>query len=320
MRYRTLGRTGVSVSEIGLGSWSMGGGWGERDDTSALAALHRAIDLGINFFDTALAYGDGHAERLIGRVLKERREPVIAATKIPPMNREWPARADVPLSEVFPAKWITRCTERSLKNLGVDALDLTQLHVWADRWLDEPDWLEVLKGLQAEGKVRFIGVSINDHEPKSALRLVRSGAVDTLQVIYNLFDQSPAKELFPAAQEREIGIIARCPFDEGALSGRLTPETVFHPDDWRRDYFAGERLCEALERAERFRFLIRDEIATPAQAALKFCLSHPAVGTVIPGMRRPEHVEENVRASDGCPLRPEELAQARPLAWVRNFY
>lgn len=320
MQYRILGRTRLRVSEIGFGTWAIGGMWGPRDDDLALLALHRALDLGINFIDTALAYGEGHSERLVARVFRERGQRVTVATKIPPKNHEWPARCGVPMKEVFPRDWIIRCTERSLKHLETDCLDLQQLHVWAERWIEETGWIETLRDLQAQGKIRFIGVSVNDHEPDSALELVRSGWVDTIQVIYNIFDQSPAERLLPLAQEKGSGIIARCPFDEGGLTGKLRADTVFPKGDWRREYFSGTRLKETVERVEGLNFLIRNEIRSLPQAALKFCLSHPAVSCVIPGMRRPEHAEENAAVSDGRVLTPAELERLKVHAWPCNFY
>jgi aryl-alcohol dehydrogenase-like predicted oxidoreductase len=294
--------------------------WGPLDDEKAVAALHRALDLGITFIDTALAYGEGHSERLIARVFRERGKRVTTATKIPPKNHEWPARRGLPLKEVFPRDWIIRCTERSLRSLETDCLDLQQLHVWNEEWMEQPEWIETLRDLQAQGKIKFIGVSITDHEPDPALSLVRSGWVDTIQVIYNIFDQSPAEHLLPLAQEKKVGIIARCPFDEGGLTGTLRPDTVFPRGDWRREYFYGDRLIETVERVGRMKFLVRDEIRTLPQAALKFCLSHPAVSCVIPGIRRPEHAEENAAASDGKLLTPAELEILKAHAWPRNFY
>lgn len=320
MRDRPLGTSGLRVSEIGLGTWGMGGMWGPPDDRLAITTMLRAMELGVTLFDTALAYGDGHSEQLIARAFREAGRRVTVATKVPPKNHVWPAKAGTPLREAFPRDWIIRCTERSLRNLETDTIDIQQLHVWADGWMDDPEWAETLHDLKAQGKIHVIGVSINDHDPASALRLTRSGLVRSLQVIHNLFDQTPADELFPVAEAQHVGIIARCPFDEGGLTGTLRPDTVFHKDDWRRDYFQGDRLRETIERAERFRFLIRGEVTSLSQAALKFCLSHPAVSTVIPGMRRPAHVEENCAVSDGRLFSPAERERARALAWSRNFY
>ena len=320
MHYRLLGKTGLRVSEIGFGAWGIGGGWGVRDDQQAAASLRSALDRGVNFFDTALAYGEGHSERLIAEVVGESREPAIIATKVPPKNHEWPARYDVSVAEAFPKKWVIRCTERSLKNLRTDCIDLQQLHVWSPRWLAETEWLEALQEMKRQGKVRFIGVSINDHEPDTALDLIRNERVDALQVIYNIFDQGPGDRLFPLARQHGVGILARCPLDEGSLTGSLKNDTVFHPEDWRAEYFRGDRLNEVVKRVGQLDFLIRDEIRTLSQAALKFCLSHPAVSTVIPGMRRAEHLEENCLGSDGRPLTSSELKRLEAHRWQRNFY
>lgn len=323
MQYRSLGRTGVEVSEIGFGTWSMGSMWGERDDEAAVKALDLAIDIGVNFFDTAFAYGDGHSERLIGRVVKDRavRGRVFIATKVPPKDYHWPARAKSKATDIFPRKWIRETTEKSLKNLKTDFVDLQQLHVWAADWAQETEWLEELKKLKKEGKVRFYGISINDHDPLTAIDVVNQDLIDSVQVIYNLYDQTPAQQLLPLCREHRVGVIARVPFDEGGLTGRLTPETQFEKEDWRRFYFKGDRLRQACERAERLKeFIGREGVETLPQLALKFCLSHPAVSTVIPGMRRPEHLQSNCAASDGRPLSERMLADLKGHAWPRNFY
>lgn len=321
MRYRILGRTGREVSEIGFGAWGIGGSWwGPTDDDESVRALVRAMELGINFVDTAYVYGDGHSERLIARAIRESGRRPIVATKIPPRNEQWPADLRSAARDAFPPDWIAACTERSLKNLGTGTIDLQQFHVWTDTWLEETSWWEAIRRLKESRKIRFFGVSVNDCEPESVLKLVQSGLVDTVQVIYNLFEQAPAERLLPLCQDHGVGVIVRVPFDEGSLTGTFHPRMTFHPEDFRRDYFAGSRLEETCERVDQFRFLVRDEITSLAQAALKFCLSHPAVSTVIPGMRSVRHVEENAAASDGRLLRPEELARIKTLAWHRNFY
>jgi aryl-alcohol dehydrogenase-like predicted oxidoreductase len=319
MKYRTLGRTGLRVSEIGLGCWGMGGGWGPRDDQSSILTVQKAIDLGVNFLDTALAYGEGHSEKVVSKALSKISQPVTVATKIPPKNDQWPARHDSSITNVFPRDWIIQCTEKSLKNLKRECLDLQQFHVWSASWDNEDEWKETVQKLKKQGKIQFFGISINDHEPNSALETIESGLVDTVQVIYNIFDQSPEEKLFPLCLKKKIGVIARVPLDEGGLSGNLTRETKFHPEDWRSNYFKGENLIETYRRAEKLKFLIRDEIKTLAQGALKFCLSHPAVSTVIVGMRKPSHVEENCLVSDGRPLKKEELHELKAHAWRRNF-
>ena len=321
MRYRTFGRTGWQVSEIGLGTWAMGFMWGPLDDDEAIRALRLARELGVNFFDTALGYGEGHSEELIAKALGPAREGLYVATKALPKNMEWPARHDAPVREVFPSDWIVECTERSLSHLNREAVDLQQLHVWSPLWMQQlDDWLPAVERLKQQGKIRAFGISLNDFEPDTALEAVASGLIDSVQVIYNIFEQAPAPQLLPLCQRHGVGVIARVPLDEGSLTGQFTADTTFHPDDWRRVYFAGARLRETVERVERLRFLVRREITTPAQAALKFCLAHPAVSTVIPGMRKTSNVRINCAASDGLPLTPQELQELRRHAWPRNFY
>ena len=320
MRYRTFGRLGWQVSEIGLGTWGMGSMWGPSDDVEAIRAIHRALELGVNFIDTAMVYGEGHVETLVGQALAGR-SGVHVATKVPPKNREWPARHEVPVADAFPASWIIAHTEQSLRRLRVEAIDVQQLHVWSPRWLFERDgWWPAVERLKRAGKIRAFGVSVNDHEPETGRELVGSGLVASIQVIFNLFDQAPAESLLPACLAHNVAVIARVPFDEGGLTGQLTEQTLFSPDDWRAAYFRGDRLIDTVRRARALEAALRPEAATLAQGALKFCLSHPAVSTVIPGMRRVAHVEENCAASDGVLLSAALLEQLRAHAWPRNFY
>ncbi|MBI2066738.1 MAG: aldo/keto reductase [Deltaproteobacteria bacterium] len=323
MKYRPFGRTGLNISEIGFGTWGIGGTWwGGPQDQGALAALRESLDLGVNFFDTAYVYGDGHSEELIGKVVKEKkvRSQVYLATKVPPKNWGWPAVEGSDVTKIFPGSWIRQCTERSLKKLHTDYVDLQQLHVWAPNWLRSGDWLETLQKLQQEGKVRWFGISINDHQPDSALELVRSGLIQSVQVIYNIFDQSPEKNLLPLCREYKVGVIVRVPLDEGGLSGKLTPTTQFAEGDWRRNYFRGDRLGETCDRVEKLKEFLGDEEKTISDLALKFTLAHPAVSTVIPGMRHPEHLRSNSAVSDGKPLSDKRLQALKQHAWPRNFY
>ncbi len=321
MEYRRLGRPGVKVSEIGFGAWGIGKGWwGETDDDLSVRALVRALEMGVTFIDTAHAYGNGHSERLIARAFSQVRRRVFVATKVPLKGTEWPPRAGVPARHAFPADWIIKHTELSLGNLETDCLDLQQLHIWRDEWVDELEWQEAVQKLKQRGKIRLFGVSIMDHRPESALRLVRSGLADTVQVIYNIFDQSPADALFPLCQQFDVGVIARVPLDEGSLTGQLTPQTTFPKDSFQGHYFRAGRLRETCKRVDRLRPFLGGEIRTLATLALKFCLSHPAVSTVIPGMRRPDRVEENCAASDGKPLPQDLLSSLKAHAWARNYY
>jgi aryl-alcohol dehydrogenase-like predicted oxidoreductase len=321
VRYRRLGRTGIEVSEIGYGAWGIGGSqWGGADDDESIQALHRAIDLGLNFIDTALAYGQGRSERLVGQVVRERPERIYVATKVPPKNLTWPAPAGVPVEEAFPADHIKACAELSLANLGLERIDLLQLHVWSDEWVDQGDWREAVDELRAAGKIGFFGVSINDHQPSNGVRLVQSGAADTVQVIYNVFDQSPEDELFPACREHDVGVIARVPLDEGGLTGRIGPDTEFAEGDFRENYFRGDRKREVQERVRAIAAdlgISEDELA---EVALRFVLSDPTVSTVIPGMRSLRNVERNVAVSDRDGLPDDWREKLRAHRWVRDFY
>jgi len=322
MQMRPLGRTGLRVSEVGYGAWGIGGAlWvGARDDES-LRALHRAVDLGVNFIDTALGYGMGHSEGLVGRLLRERREAIYVATKVPPKDLGWPARRGVPVSKCYPADHIVECCEKSLRNLGTDHVDVLQLHTWQDRFLDEDGWRDALLSLKKSGKARLLGVSINDHDPGSALRAVKSGVFDTFQVIYNIFDQSPEDELFAACLADGRGVIARVPFDEGALTGTITPETEFPDGDFRNHYFGGDRKRQVWDRVLRLKKLLAEgEAKTLPELALRFCLAHDAVSTVIPGMRKVANVEANTSVSDGRRLTPSARTALRTHAWHRDFY
>jgi aryl-alcohol dehydrogenase-like predicted oxidoreductase len=321
MRYRRLGRTGIEVSEIGYGAWGIGGAqWGGADDDESVQALHRAIDLGLNFIDTALAYGDGRSERLVGRVVRERAENVHVATKVPPKNRIWPAAPGSRLEDVFPPGYPTECAERSIENLGLDGVDVLQLHVWNDDWADSDALRAELDELRSSGKARFVGISINDHQPSNGLRMVRSGAIDTVQVIYNVFDQSPEDELFPACREEDVGVIARVPLDEGGLTGRIGPDTEFEGDDFRGNYFRGDRRREVHERTTAIAADLGIAMDALAETALRFVLAEPAVSTVIPGMRSLRNVERNVAVSDGGTLPDEQREKLHAHRWVRNFY
>ena len=321
VHYRTLGRSGLRVSEIGFGAWGIGKGmWVGAEDDESLRALHRAIDLGVNFIDTALAYGDGHSERLVGQVVRSRPERIYVATKVPPKNGQWPARPGVPADEAFPAEYVLACADQSLRNLGLETIDVLQFHVWSDEWVGQGSWQEAIARLKEQGKIRFFGVSINDHEPHNALRLIETGLVDTVQVIYNIFDQSPEDQLFPACQAHNVGVIVRVPLDEGGLTGRITPETTFPEGDWRHRYFRGERKREVYERVLRIVDDLGITLERMPEVALRFTLSHPAVSTVIPGMRSVRNVEANCRVGDGQGLPPEQVQRLRAHRWVRNFY
>lgn len=307
MRYRKLGRTGIRVSEIGFGGWGIGGGWGRQDDEEAMRALKRALDLGVTFFDTAMGYGDGHSERLIGQAVADVRDRVVIATKISPKTRRWPVLPHEPISETFPADWIVECTEKSLRNLNTDYIDVQQLHAWTPPYVQQLEWYQALSGLKERGKIRAFGVSANDWDPYGPVDLVKSGLIDSVQVIYNIFEQRPAEKLLPTALEHDVGIVVRVPFEEGLLTGKMGPGYDFDEGDWRAEWLTPNRLQKAARRVEALKPFLAEDRPTLAALALKFCLSHPAVSTVIPGMRRVVHVEANCAVSDGVLLSAEEV-------------
>ena len=321
MRYRKLGRTNLEVSEIGFGAWGIGGGhWKGSQDDESLAALRRAIELGVNFIDTALAYNDGHSEGLVSRVVKESGCPVTIATKVPPKNELWPAVLGVGIEDVFPYSYVMAQTERSLRHLGVETIDLQQFHVWSPDWIESDEWKRAIEDIKKQGKARFVGISINDHQPDSALGIIESGLIDTVQVIYNIFDQSPEVNLFPLCQEKNIGVLARVPLDEGGLSGTMNEQTRFEPGDFRAQYFRGDRPKQVAERVAALRADVAEVPGTVPEIALRFCISHPAVSTVIPGMRKVRNVESSTSVSDLGPLPETARTKLRNHAWPRNFW
>ena len=324
MRYRRFGRTGWNVSEIGYGMWGMAG-WTGSEDTESLASLQRAVDLGCNFFDTAWAYGDGHSEELLGKILRANKnnaaaggpdKKLYAATKVPPKNRRWPARPEYSLDDCYPPDYIFEYVDKSLANIGIETLDLIQFHTWEDSWLDDERVVRAIEKLRSSGKVRAVGISQNRWQPANGIRAVRAGLVDAVQVIYNIFDQNPEDELFPACRENNVAIIARCPFDEGGLTGTLTLDSTWPKGDWRNGYFNSENLKATVERAEKFKSIVPTS-STMSETALRFILSNPDVSTIIPGMRKRKHVETNLAASDKGPLPAQLHTQLRPHRWDR---
>ena len=319
MRYRTLGRTGLEVSEIGFGTWGVGAdAWKGGTDADALAAMHRAIELGVNFLDTAIVYGSGHSEKLVGQIKREHPE-VMIATKVNPANWEWPASDATPADEAFSAAHVIARTEESLRNLAIDVIDVQQFHVWSDAWVDKGSWLEGIEQLKRDGKIRF-GVSVNDAQPDSVLKLVETGLVDSIQVIYNIFDQAPEDNLFPACERHDVGIIVRVPFDEGALTGKVTPDTVFEQGDFRADYFKDDRKAEVWEAVHKIMADLDIPLERLPEIALRFTLVPDVVSTVIPGMRTVPHVESNVAAGDAGLLTPDQIELLRAHRWVHDWY
>ena len=316
MQYRMFGRTGWTVSEIGHGLWGMGG-WTGSDDEESLAALGRSVLLGCTFFDTAWAYGEGKSERLLGEARRRYpHAPMRIATKIPPKNMRWPARDADPVSDTYPADHIREFTERSLRNLDAQTIDVQQFHVWSDNWADDQEWQRAVRALKDEKLIQAFGISVNRWQPTNVMRALKTGLVDSVQVVYNIFDQAPEDELFPYCEANGIAVIARVPFDEGSLAGALRPDSTWPDGDWRNTYFSPENRARTLDRVEQLEPLIPEGMDLP-ELALRFILESPAVTTTIPGMRRPAHVERNLAVSDGNRL-PYRLHEAlRTHRWNR---
>ena len=324
MRNRQFGRTGWQVSEIGYGMWGMGG-WSNSDDQESLESLQAAVAHGCNFFDTAYAYGEGRSEKLLGQTVRANSsQRLYTATKIPPMNKQWPALPESTLKESYPADHVEEYVHRSLRNADLQSYDLIQFHTWDDDWLRDDRWLYKLDDLRSQKLIKAIGISINRWEPWNGLRAVRTGQIDSVQVVYNIFDQNPEDDLFPACAEMKVAVIARVPFDEGTLTGTLTNESRWPEGDFRNIYFTPEKLIPSVERAEALKELLRrwnDEHSsaiTLPELALRFILTNPIVSTIIPGMRKLSHVESNIATSDAGPLPADLYEQLKEHRWVRK--
>lgn len=317
MNYRRFGRTEWQVSEIGYGMWGMGG-WTGSDDEESLASLQRAVDLGCNFFDTAWAYGEGKSERLLGQLVRANSDKKLyTATKVPPKNGVWPSRREFTLDDTFPPDYIEQRIHESLDHAGLPSFDLMQFHVWEDSWVEDDRWAKKMDELRLQGLIQSVGISINRWEPANAVKAVRSGLIDAVQVIYNIFDQNPEDELFPACAEKDVAVIARVPFDEGTLTGTLTKDSTWPEGDWRNIYFVPENLSASVDRAEKLKALLPAGMSLPSMA-LRFILSNPNVSTIIPGMRKLRHVESNTEASGAGALSPELIGELRHHRWERK--
>lgn len=317
MNYRRFGRTDWQVSEIGYGMWGLAG-WTGSDVEEVNASLDLAVELGCNFFDTAWGYAEGKSEQILGELMKRNPDKKLyAATKIPPKNRNWPSRPEFSLDEVFPADYIVEYTEKSLKNLDVECIDLMQFHVWEDHWANRDEWKEAIQKLTQQGKVQAWGISVNRWEPDNSLETIKTGLIDAVQVIYNIFDQNPEDHLFPLCRKHDVGIIARVPFDEGTLTGTLTKETTFPEGDWRSTYFVPENLNSSVDHADALKPLIPEGMTMP-EMALRFILANDDVGTTIPGMRKLPHVRANIAASDGKALEDSLLEKLKNHRWDRT--
>ena len=317
MKYRKLGRTGFDVSEMAQGLWGMSG-WSGSSDQESLAALQLAVDLGCNFFDTAWAYGEGKSDGLLGEIMaRNPAKRLYAASKIPPANDRWPALPEYRYRDVFSAPHVFKYADLIRKKLRVDSIDVLQFHVWDDSWTDEPEFRSTVEKLKRDGWIRYFGLSINRWQPGNGIKALRTGLVDVVQVIYNIFDQSPEDELFPICQELNIGVIARVPLDEGSLSGKMTLETRFPKDDWRSLYFGPENLAKTIRRVEKLKKIVPAGMTLP-ELAFRFILSNPAVSTTIPGMRKLEHVRQNIAASEAGPLDKALLTELKKHRWDRT--
>lgn len=317
MEYRRFGKTNLKVSEIGHGLWGMGG-WSGSNDKQSLDTLQKSLEMGCNFFDTAWAYGGGHSDNLLGRLIKNNPSAeIIAASKVPPKNSKWPGSPDDKLADVFPRSHVFKHAEKILQAIKKDSIDLLQFHVWDDSWTEDDEWKQTIADLKAKKLIRFFGLSINRWEPWNGLKAIQTGLVDAVQVIYNIFDQAPEDELFPLCESLDVGIIARVPLDEGGLSGKLTDETKFPENDWRARYFGPQNLHKTVERANALNELLPPGMSLP-EMALRFILSSKNVSTTIVGMRTLEHVIEDVRVSDGKGLPDEMIARLRVHRWDRK--
>ncbi len=317
MNYRRLGRTGFQVSEIGHGLWGMGN-WSGSTDEESRKALQQSAELGCTFYDTAWAYGQGKSDGLLGELLRNNRSKrLYAASKVPPKNMKWPASADDALEDTFPEDYVLQSTEEIRKKVGVESIDLLQFHVWDDTWTPNESWMKTVRRLKEEGLIRAFGLSLNRWEPWNGIRAVETGCVDVVQVIYNIFDQAPEDALFPLCAKLDVGIIARVPLDEGSLAGTLTQESKFPEGDWRARYFSAENLASTLERVEALKAITPPAMTLP-EMAFRFILSNPQVSTTIVGMRKAQHVRENVRVSDGRVLDAALVAELRRHRWDRK--
>jgi aryl-alcohol dehydrogenase-like predicted oxidoreductase len=317
MKYRKLGRTGFEVSDIAHGLWGMSG-WSGSEDRESLAALQLAVDLGCNFFDTAWAYGDGKSDGLLGKILAQNKgKRIYAATKIPPKNLQWPASPKDKYTDVFPAAHVFEYTDKLREKLGVDTIDLLQLHVWDDTWTDDPEFRKTVEKLKSDGLISHFGLSLNRWQPENGLKAIRTGLVDAVQVIYSVFDQSPEDQLFPACKELNIGVIARVALDEGSLGGKMTLESKFPESDWRSKYFGPENLAKTIPRVEKLKAVVPSSMSLP-EMALRFVISDPVVSTTIIGMRKLDHVRQNIALSDAGPLDRTLLPTLKAHRWDRT--
>lgn len=317
MNYRTFGRTGWKVSELGHGMWGMGA-WSGSNDNESLKALHKSVELGVNFFDTAWVYGNGRSEKLLGQLIKDYPDKKLyITTKIPPKNMVWPMEPTYTLDQTFPSDHMKEYVHKSLQNIGTEQLDLVLLHGWDDVWATDERWQKTVKELKQEGLIQAFGISIDRWEPENSIKAIETGLIDAVEVIYNIFDQAPEDRLFPICRENNVAIIARVPFDEGTLTGKLTLDSHWPEGDWRNSYFGPENLRPSMEKAGELKRILPEEMTLP-EMALRFILSNPDISTTIPGMRSIKNVEANLTAVEKGKLDPELLSKLRFHRWDRK--
>lgn len=320
MKYRKFGNTGLEISEIGFGAWAIGGSWGDQMESDSIDALGTAIDRGVNFIDTAAGYGNGKSERIIGEFLKSRSETIYVCTKTPPAPGKWPPSPYCRIEDRYSEKYLRENIEERLTNLQTSCLDVLLLHTWTRAWNDNPSALKILHGMKSEGMIKHVGISTPEHDQNCVIQLMRDGVIDVLQVIYNIFEQEPAAQLLPVAGETGTGIIVRVAFDEGVLTGKYRGDETFPGDDFRTNYYAGDRLERGVRRTEKIRDEFKDSGYTLPELALKFTLSPETVSTVIPGIRNKDQALQNTAVSGLPDLSPEILVQLREHTWNRGFW
>ncbi len=320
MKYRKLGKNGPEVSEIGFGAWAIGGSWGKQKDSDSLEALETALDMGVSFIDTAAGYGNGKSERIIGEFLKPRSESVVVCTKTPPLPGKWPPSPWCNIHKRYPEKYLRENVEQRLKNLQTESLDVLLLHTWTRAWNDHPAALEILQKMKSEGLIKQVGISTPEHDQNCVVQLMREGMIDVVQVIYNIFEQEPAAQILPVARETGTGVIVRVAFDEGVLTGKYTGTETFDMGDFRRNYYAGDRLQRGVDRTEKIKAEILESPYSMPELALKFALSPGEVSTVIPGIRNKNQALQNTKVSDLPGLKQEQLIRLREHAWNRGFW
>lgn len=312
-----LGDVGLLGSQVGIGTWAIGGGWGPQPDEQSLRAIHKALELNCLLIDTAALYGNGRAERLLAQAFKEYGSRVTTLTKVYPLNYHWSPAPGTPIDDIYPSKHIVAQAEASLQRLKTDCLDCLLFQTWCPSWSEETEWYETMLKLREQGKIRTFGISVSDHRSDDANGVIAAGRVDIVEAPYSILDQRAAERLFPLAQKHHASIIARSPLASGALAGMWHEEMKFHRSDWRRRVFRSHLLQQTVQRVDRLKSVL--DPSTPlAQVALRFCLSHPAVTTVIPGVRSAEHVICDLASLEQGPL-PQAALLGIANLWRDDF-